>query len=491
MGMELEYNCLMASFFTHYIYLNGKKIKIPHKIFDKENLKGCTFASIRQKLGNLLPDDSLFCLEGGIEPQESKEDEKECDIVRYILSIGIHLYSPSLDKNEGNSSYKKETFPDSLKLLGKEGKYDVFEYPQKKDELNYYNIIILGKRDIWLINLFLNFLFDVKYDDNYRVVLAGLNLKDEKENIIETYYITSKKGNFKFISIKIDTGCSDKQDDLKQIIEMLNKEQKINLILLWNASFGGCNEDKISCFKKINMAKDEDKNGIFFIEPNFVYLLFKYYYCMNKLDPQGNNNDKTKQGELNLDFMKEINSQLLEETDNLFSSSMIYPKGVFTSNKELSKIAYEQAMEGYSKLYDKIIKSENNVLNLSNIKSYLEHLLKLIEPLEKIKKEISQKKEDYKKKKQDVKNLEQKGDDEISVQTQELKKIIEDYNKDICDFEEKEKMDNIKKDLKINNLLLYEEMIIIVFSVYFDEYRDTFFDEKEKVESHDSSCMIL
>ena len=243
----------------------------------------------------------------------------------------------------------------------------------------------------FFVDGFLNFLFDIQYEDIYRLKLEFL--ENQKDNVINTFYIQSKKGNFKLICINFKDFYSFYKDDVKQIIDMFNKETQIDLCIInLRQDFLFFNEDDIKeelleNLEKINITKEEDNSGMFIIEPNLLYLYLKYIYSENKFKFENDNNNK----------IEKLNGELLKETEDLFPSSIFCPFFIYESevnNKQLGCL-YNQIMEGYSKIYESIIKRENKKIDMSIIKSYLSFVLELITPLTKLKDEIEIQKEKF------------------------------------------------------------------------------------------------
>ena len=84
-----------------------------------------------------------------------------------------------------------------------------------------------NEKNIKFINGFLNFLFDIKEEDNIRLKIE----RKENEDFIEKIFISSNKGNFKFNCINIEKG-SYNNEDIKQLIQFGKTEKNENLIIL-------------------------------------------------------------------------------------------------------------------------------------------------------------------------------------------------------------------------------------------------------------------
>lgn len=136
---------------------------------------------------DLIPDDAILL---------NEENLKKVNLLK-IENINsfpdVIFFSPKLYGEEKRDliSFQYSDY----KILEKNEKFILVEYPPKKEN-DYFSIIILGSKEknINFVNGFLNFLFDIKEEDNIRLKIE----RKENDDIIEVIYITSNKGNFKF-----------------------------------------------------------------------------------------------------------------------------------------------------------------------------------------------------------------------------------------------------------------------------------------------------
>ena len=78
------------------------------------------------------------------------------------------------------------------------------------------------------MNGFLNFLFDINEGEPFRLKIES---SDSKNNdFIDIIFITSSKGNFKFICINLDER-NNVDKDINKLVEAFEKEKYINIIL--------------------------------------------------------------------------------------------------------------------------------------------------------------------------------------------------------------------------------------------------------------------
>ena len=185
------------------------------------------------------------------------------------ILFGFNIFSKSL-VNNNLSILNKNPF-EHLKLLDKKKFFDIYEYPQKKEGNDFLNFISFDDNNI--TNGFLNYLFDIKQDDPFRLKLEE-NEEEKMNKFINKKYIQCPKGNFKFITINIKNNESN-EESINKIIELLTEEKKVNLFAI--NSFG-IPEKLVSQIKNIKYTKAQTKDELFFIELNAIYLIIKLSY---------------------------------------------------------------------------------------------------------------------------------------------------------------------------------------------------------------------
>ena len=107
-----------------------------------------------------------------------------------------------------------------------------------EEELDeFFSVIILGteEQNEYFINGFLNFLFGINEEDNYRFALEVLEnnnnerKKQNHEKFIEKKVISSEKGNFVFTCINVDKSTREKIRKFNLIIfNIIYHEKGIN-----------------------------------------------------------------------------------------------------------------------------------------------------------------------------------------------------------------------------------------------------------------------
>ena len=417
-------------FYSHYIYLNGKQIFLPKNGSNNvnEKIENITLTTIRNQLGNSIPEDTTFLEK---DKEIDREEEGKRNIKDYYTQLGIYLFSKTLN-NKDWLEIKKDPFT-NLKLLEKKESYNIYEYPQKKEEFNsyYYTIVLFGdiNNNEEFIDGFLNYLFEIRKEDNYRLKLE--KNKNQKNNFIIEYYINSNKGNFKFITINFKD-IQFYHEEIGQLLELLNNENKINLFV-FNDLFINLmkSEEQIEFEEKIQKVyfsvkgkeKEIDKSCIFFIEPNEIILELKGFYYEDNLINSQNIKDRKE-------ILGVINPEIMEESRNLFFSSIIFPYSIFMEgNNKIQYCAYTQTIEGYSHFYNCVIKRENKIIDFSNVKSYLTFIKNEIGLLTDENKLLSNKKEKFEKIEKSLNEKQKKNNKDKEEIINNIKKEIENIKK--------------------------------------------------------------
>ena len=202
------------------VYLNGiPKLQL--------NYKEEFLSDFRLKLVKLFPEDFIF-LHSEIEINKDKESEIKLKEIKSPFDQ-IHLFSQTLYSNKEKQEKINLEF-DKLKILEKNNFFSIYEYPQSKENDNtYYSIVLYGSKseNTIFINGFLNFLFNVELEDNYRFKLESI--ENQNNNLIQVNNIKSFKGNFSF-------KCINKEylneNGIEEIYEFFNKEKSFNSFII-------------------------------------------------------------------------------------------------------------------------------------------------------------------------------------------------------------------------------------------------------------------
>ena len=465
-------------FFYHRIYLNGKQILLdekclgnldkildelkPKNIFELKELYNPI--NIKKLLGNILPEDSQLL-------KPTIPSRKNFILASYFEETYNNLFpiynffSPSLDdkiKKEPSllnfSNLKKLDECEKFKVLeyqpSKNFEKDFYNYMSKKakaqklEEKSFFSILIIGMYEMNLnfINGFLNYLFDVKEDDNYRLALEFDNNKEE--NFFGLKYINSEKGNFVFFCINVDKINNYEIGNLLENFKSIEKET-INLIIF----------NRYEALHEPYLEIDEqEKYEIFFCCPSISFnilkshVLEKEFKFMDKFGLIKNNSaDEKIIKETILQMIKYDEIVRQKYTSCYFNYDSIYNP---EKNRDIF-FKYNITMEGYKYFYNIITERKNNFIDFSS-------LVKLLT--------IDKEKSDKIKKKKQIFN-EKKGEiwteyHIYEIKIKNLKKEIKEKEKEKEDLENQKKNEGEDFDKKIElinseleNLKLYRSYI--------------------------------
>ena len=211
---------VLEVYFMNHLYVNGKQLKafekygnLSKKVMDlmkrrneKEDILGFT----KDIFGDLIPDDAILLNEKNFKGGLSKflEDLMNDSSPDFIL-FSQKLYG---EEKRNSISFQYSDY----KIIEKNEKFILYEYPQIKED-HYFSILVIGNKEknIKFINGFLNFLFDIKEEDNIRLKIE----RKENDNSIEIIFINSNKGNFKFNCVNVETE-SFNNENIKQLLHL-------------------------------------------------------------------------------------------------------------------------------------------------------------------------------------------------------------------------------------------------------------------------------
>ena len=318
-------------FFYHRVYLNGEQILLDNECIENldkilDELHPSNYFDIYNKSsqsiinGNLFSQKDIIKIYANILPKDSQLlniDELERANVSHNESIFdifpiYNFFSPSSFTKINKVPFSHQNL--DFKLINENKKYKTLEYHPKKLEKDYYSIFILdtenGGYNRLFIHEFLNYLFDVSEDDNYRLIL-GEN-KDKTEDNFGIKYISSKKGDFAFY-------CFDKYnlDKFKSIEGLINyfksiEKNSINLILF------NMYEVESEPVLEIN---ESDKDEMFFACPSISFNMLKCYILDTQYKYMNALETCMKNKEPNEKLFKEI-ILLMAKSDELLRSKL-------------------------------------------------------------------------------------------------------------------------------------------------------------------------
>ena len=425
-----------------HIYLNEKRLLFNQKIcercikaqeelmefiFKNQNEEKDFFGFAIKIIRDLIPDDAILLNEENVK----KDFEKDLLSQTSVSFPDFVFFSKNLyDIEKINLNSISFKFSDN-KILEKNEKFILMEYTQKIEN-EYFSIIALGNKEknIKFVNGFLNFLFDIKEEDNIRLKIE----RKENDNLIEIIFISSNEGNFKITCINIETE-SFKNEDIKQLIQFSKTEKNINLIILNQNEFLIDPKDGFQ-----NLFRFGNEKYIFFASPNlFLSTLLPFVSSF-----------------LNQEFQTKNKNDSFFNIDNYYLSYYFDYDCIFTKRKniEINRL-YQITMKSYWNLL-KIVK-EKKIINLNYsliediyiiINNFIEknkdemtlyHKYKI--DLDKLIKPIEENDSEIYKIKNSINNIEKKIDNEKMNISDQIKYINDQI----------EIINYFKKDIEINN----------------------------------------
>lgn len=347
-----------------YFYLNGKRIEITFHDMKPPNPIPLSF--IREHIKDIIPEDSVFLDDNGeIIP---KENEDKIFSVDGDITKVIHIFSEKL-YSERNLEEKNIIL--DYKIIEEKEEFNIYEYPNNeiKEDEEYYSIVLLGdiNENEKFVNGFLNYLYDIKKDNKYRLKIQKLEKEDPKKGVIfqEIYKIKHEKGNFMFYCLNFgpenEIGASEvlemnnifhftKVDDVHINLIVINKinsryEDRIDNKIFQNAL------DKIG--RKLAERKPNKENtALFFVGPNIFLSNILFNLRLWTVDYYGYHRPDNSYDKSRLDLKKYENT-LIYCYNYL---DIIYE----TKNTKYEYCLYEQAMESFEKFYKALTNAPKN-----------------------------------------------------------------------------------------------------------------------------------
>ena len=459
--MGIEY-CFTQIFFHHKIFLNGKQILLnkrcienirsilndSHFTNEEEFFELTKLKIIRKIYEGVIPEDSVFLLDDREVTQEEENElkifdffpEEKLDPTPYNRCYKINIFSRRLYlEKEIKSSFKVSGF----KILEKNEKFSLIEYPETKEEKGkeYFSILIFGSKigNLLFINGFLNFLFDIKDNDPYRFKLESSDYDNYYEDYsvpIDTKFIHTEKGNFKFNCVNIREDWEFSDDDVKLLIDFFNKEKNINIIAI-NMNNSLFFNDNLDLIDKIMNSYEHELYDIFFVCPNYIHSHLKFSFLQKKFGLKDKLNaihHISKKNYLNEKLIKDTILHVAEADENLreylISSSFDF-ESIYNENKSKNALfSYNLTMESYSYFYNILNKRKQKFVDLSFFisdnfneirKSYDLYIIKQKKlELEKLKLKLDNeknKKEEISKYLKEIKNIKELIKDDIKINT--------------------------------------------------------------------------
>ena len=182
-----------------------------------------------------------------------------------------------------------------FKKLEEKKEFTIYEYPYQeiKADEQFYSIILLGEydRNINFINVLLNYFYDVKKEDNFRLKLEIPVNKEikKKKGFLKTVDLKHEKGNFKFycFNFSVDVEFSSPEiNEFGKVIDNDGQEVHIDIIVYNRITFDYAdifdNKIYLNKLEKVAMPLSESKlkeefdghSNYFFAGPNVLFSSF-------------------------------------------------------------------------------------------------------------------------------------------------------------------------------------------------------------------------
>ena len=349
-----------------YFYLNGKKLDI--SFHDVKPPIPIPLSFIKEHIiKDSVPEDIIFMSEKG--EIINKEDEDKTFTEDKDKLKNYYVYSDILYSQR---NYQSKNLILNFKKLEEKEEFNIYEYPSEeiKDEEQFYSIILFGGYydNIKFVNGFLNFLYDVQKEDNFRLKFENtdnINL-DNKKEFLKIMNIKHEKGNFKFYCFDFSLNSNlaiEEINELEKIINNGNKDIHIDFIVYNKINFAYEKRIKDKIFddhmeeigtqlSKTNYA--DIISNFFFAEPNMIYSELMYQLRKWLIAYYGNPRPENVYDKSRTDLEKRYKNALLHYcfTD--------YDKIYETKNGKFEICEFNRIMDGFSKFYEGLLKAPKN-----------------------------------------------------------------------------------------------------------------------------------
>ena len=348
-----------------FFYLNGEKIDISFHNTKPPNPIPLNF--IREHIKDSIPEDFIFLSNKG--EIINKEDEDKTFTSEELATTAFYIYSDTLYSKRNYAP--KKIILDFKKLEEKE-EFIIYEYPNKdiKEDEQFYSIVLFGnnKENIKFINGFVNYLYDIKKEDKFRLKFTKEENNDSKKEteFSKVYNIKHEKGNFKFycfnFSVELDFNFKE-ISELEKIINNGDKDIHVDFIVynkidytydkrLRNAIF---NDDTNTLGRRLSKTDLKGQNASsFFAGPNLLFsdIMFELRRCIVGL--YGNDTPDNAYDKSRIDIKEKYGNALLYYCFCDYNS--IYK----TKNDKFEICEFNRIMDGFSRFYTGLLNAPKN-----------------------------------------------------------------------------------------------------------------------------------
>ena len=298
------------------------KLNIDNSLYVKKYFSNQTLYNIRNDLNNLINTNYHFYIE-----DKMIEIEDENNITINNLSDSIYIKKDKILKNK--------PIEGSILLLKQKNLKQLYLYPNinEIDDNNSLSILLIGEKGNGkktLINSLINYIMNIKYEDDFRYLINN-KISNIKQNNINIYNIKKTKN---IPSIKIIDIPSINEENENQIINkikyiMNNKRKNINAIYFVN------NNNKINIFNNIlNLFGTDIIENILIM---FTYCNNKKPLILNQFEEQNSNFNIMRNG-LKKDCYFKFNNSIILNNKNDENSKRIWEMNMNNFEKFIKKL---------------------------------------------------------------------------------------------------------------------------------------------------------
>ena len=423
-----------------YFFLNGEKMDISFNNLKPPSPIPLSF--IREQIKDQVPEDFIFL--NNIGEDIKKEDEEKIFTSVDGSSESYYIYSEILLSQR---NYEPKNIILDLKKLEEKEEFIIYEYPiqEIKENEEFYSIILFGsyKENFNFINVFINYLYDIQKEDNFRLKIENKEKDDSnnKNEFLKIIDVKHEKGNFKFYSFNFGVNNIINLEEINQLDKVfINKGEDIHIDFIVYNKIDYSYEDKFTnkiftnridkIGQKLTESKFKGKNSnYFFTGPNMIFSDFIRHLRLWTIDYYGRNRPTNAYDKSRED---------LKNFYALYYCFCDYEKIYETKNDKFGKCTFNQLMDGFSKIYTALMNAPKNY-QYKKEREIFTSLLQLFERMGKKYNEFITAKKDFESNKQKKLNL-------VSNQVQLAKvmkqlQFIYKRNNELKDF----LMDNKKK----------------------------------------------
>ena len=339
-----------------YFYLNGEKMEI--LFHDVKPPSPIPLSFIREHIKDSVPEDFIFLNDKG--EKINKEDEEKLFTNEEGVSKLYYIFSDILYSQK---KYEPKNIILDFNKLEEKEQFIIYEYPNKeiKDEEEFCSILLFGdhKENLKFINGFLNYLYEVKKEDNFRLKFEDIDKNDPKNanRFSKIYNIKHDKGNFRYYSFDFSTERVFTFVEIMELEKVINnKHQEIHVDFIVYNKIDYTYEKRIrnklfnremkDIGRQLSQTKCKDiKSSFFFAGPNMIYSDLMYELRTWIIDAYGYNRPENAYDRSRIDLKENYKDALL------YYCFCDYDAIYETKNEKLEICEFNRIMDGFSKFH--------------------------------------------------------------------------------------------------------------------------------------------